>query len=224
MPLSRVLEPEEMAGAEEAAEYDRMDFSSTDDAFARRAAELASAGGWIVDIGCGNAKIPLAIAALLPASPVCAIEMSGEMLAVAVRNRVSAGDAARRVVFVRGDAKHLPFADGSVSLLVSNSLIHHIPDPRFVFREIARILKVDPQPRILIRDLLRPDSEAALAELAEKYSSGWSPSQRRLYEDSLHAALSLEEVREYASAAGLRGIRVRQVTDRHWSLETEPRM
>jgi ubiquinone/menaquinone biosynthesis C-methylase UbiE len=239
MPLSRVLEPEEMAGAEEASEYDLMDFSATDDAFARRAAELASPGGWIVDtgccivdIGCGNAKIPLAIAGLVPDSLVCAVEMSKEMLAVAVRNRakvcdaaVAAGtiDAAPRVVFVRGDAKNLPFAPASISLVVSNSLIHHIPDPRFVFREIARVLKVNDKandkPRILIRDLVRPESEAALSALAEKYSSGWSPSQRRLYEDSLHAALSLDEVREYAADAGLRGVRVQQITDRHWSLE-----
>jgi ubiquinone/menaquinone biosynthesis C-methylase UbiE len=226
MPLSRVLEPEEMAGAEEASEYDRMDFSATDDAFAQRAAELASPEGWIVDtgcwivdIGCGNAKIPLAIAALVPASPVCVVEMSSEMLAVAVRNRAKLCDAARRVVFVRGDAKNLPFAGQSISLVVSNSLIHHIPDPRFVFREIARVLKANDGPRILIRDLVRPESEAELSALAEKYSSGWSPSQRRLYEDSLHAALSLEEVREYAAGAGLRGVRVRQITDRHWSLE-----
>ncbi len=221
MPLSRVLEPEEMAGAEEAAEYDRMDFTGTDDAFAQRAAELASPGGWIVDIGCGNAKIPLAIAALVPASPVCAVEMSNEMLAVAVRNRAKASEAARRVTLVRGDAKNLPFAGQSISLVVSNSLIHHIPDPRFVFREIARIVRVNHGPRILIRDLVRPESEASLTALAEKYSSGWSPSQRRLYEDSLHAALSLEEVREYAAGAGLRGVRVEQVTDRHWSLEPE---
>ena len=44
MPLSRVLEPEEMAGADEAAEYDAMDFSSTDDAVRPKgAAELAQA-------------------------------------------------------------------------------------------------------------------------------------------------------------------------------------
>lgn len=221
MPLTRVLEPEEMAGAEEAAEYDAMDFSSTDELFARRAAELATPGGWIVDIGCGNAKIPLAIAPLAPQSPICAVEMSAEMLAVAVRQRAQAEGAARRIAFVRGDAKHLPFANGSVSLVISNSLIHHIPDSAAVFREIARIVRsTEGKPRILIRDLVRPASEAHLAEITEKYSSGWSPVQRRLYEDSLRAALSLEEVRSYAAAAGLRGVGIEQITDRHWSLET----
>ena len=221
MPLPRVLEPEEMAGADEAAEYDSMDFSETDNVFAQRAAELASPRRWIVDIGCGNAKIPLAIAALLPESRVCAIEMSSEMLAVAARNRAKASDAGRRVALIRGDAKNLPFPSHSASLVVSNSLIHHIPDPRSVFHEIARIIKAIGTPCILIRDLVRPNSEEELAALSEKYSSGWSPLQRRLYEDSLHAALSLEEVRAYAAEAGLRGVRVLQVTDRHWSLEPE---
>jgi ubiquinone/menaquinone biosynthesis C-methylase UbiE len=231
MPLARVLEPEEMAGAEEAAEYDRMDFGATDQAFAGRAAELARPGGWIVDIGCGNAKIPLEIARLAPQSPVCAVEMSQEMLAVAAGNRAKAGDAARRVVFVRGDAKHLPLAAGSVSLVVSNSLIHHIPDPALVFQEVARVIRIRNQrdrslqpahggARVLIRDLVRPDTEADLAALADKYSSGWSRLQRRLYVDSLRAALSLEEVREYAAGAGLNGVRVEQITDRHWSLES----
>jgi len=219
MPLTRVLEPEEMAGAEEAAEYDAMDFSSTDELFARRAAELATPGGWIVDIGCGNAKIPLAIAPLAPQSPICAVEMSAEMLAVAVRQRAQAEGAARRIAFVRGDAKHLPFANGSVSLVISNSLIHHIPDPGTVFREIARI--ADPaRPRVLIRDLVRPARETDLQELAAKYASGWSSLQKRLYVDSLRAALSLEEVRSYVAAAGLRGVGIEQITDRHWSLET----
>lgn len=236
MPLSRVLEPEEMAGADEAAEYDAMDFGATDELFVRRAAELVHARGgivdtgcrivdsgcWIVDIGCGNAKISLAIARLVPESPICAVEMSSEMLAVAVRHRAKAGDAARRVVFVRGDAKNLPFAAGSVGLVTSNSLIHHIPDPSRVFREVARIVNsARNQPRILIRDLVRPQSEVDLAAIAEKYAAGWSPLQRRLYVNSLRAALSLEEVREYAAAAGLRGVRVEQITDRHWSLESD---
>jgi ubiquinone/menaquinone biosynthesis C-methylase UbiE len=222
MALSRILEPEEMAGADEAAEYDAMDFSATDDAFAHRAAELARPGTWTVDIGCGNAKIPLAIAALAPSSRVCAVEMSSEMLAVAVGNRAKANSAARETAFVRGDAKRLPFASGSIGLIVSNSLIHHIPDPGRVFMEITRIAKdSERQPRVLLRDLLRPETKAGLAEIAAKYSSSWSPLQVRLYKDSLHAALSLEEVRAYASDVGFRGVRIEQITDRHWSLETD---
>src|SRR5579863_4023089 len=90
MPLPRVLEPEVMSGADEAVEYDEIDFSATDQLFAQRAAELATAAAvtLIADLGSGNAKIPLAMCPLLRyTTRVCALEMSTEMLAVAARNR-----------------------------------------------------------------------------------------------------------------------------------------
>ena len=91
MPLPRVLEPEVMSGAEEAGEYDEMDFSATDLLFAERAAQLVRGASGpvnlIADLGSGNAKIPLAMCPLLRPRPACAVEMSAEMLAVAARNR-----------------------------------------------------------------------------------------------------------------------------------------
>ena len=140
MPLPRVLEPEVMSGAEEAVEYDEMDFSATDRLFAQRAAELAAgaAVNWIADLGSGNAKIPLAMCPLLPgAARVCAVEMSTEMLAVAARNRARDGVDLQ---LVAADAKCLPFADRSVGMVTSNSLIHHIPNPRAVFQEVMRVV------------------------------------------------------------------------------------
>ncbi len=156
MPLPRVLEPEVMSGADEAVEYDEMDFSATDQLFAQRAVELATAAAvhWIADLGSGNAKIPLSMCPLLPsAARVCAVEMSTEMLAVAARNRARNGV---NLHLLAADAKRLPFADHSVGMITSNSLIHHIPDPRAVFQEIARIAR--PRAPILIRDLIRPEN------------------------------------------------------------------
>ena len=217
MPLPRVLEPEVMSGADEAVEYDEMDFSATDQLFAERAAELATAAAatWIADLGSGNAKIPLAMRALLPAAAhVCAVEMSTEMLAVAARNRAREGV---KLHLVAADAKHVPFASQSVGMITSNSLIHHIPDPRVVFHEIARIVR--PGAPILIRDLVRPESEKALDQLVEAHAAPWSPLQRTLFADSLHAALTLEEVRQMLDQCGLTDVKVAQITDRHWSAE-----
>lgn len=219
MPIPRVLEPEVMEGAGEAAEYDAMDFSATDLLFAERAAEMAARGvELVVDLGSGNAKIPLAMCPLLaPGVRVCAVEMSAEMLAVAAKNRARAGVSAARLRLVAGDAKRLPFADTSVGMVTSNSLIHHIPDPRAVFREIARVAR--PAGPILIRDLVRPESEPALQQLVETHATQWSPLQRRLFEDSLRAALTVDEVRRMLDECGLGGLSVTQITDRHWSVE-----
>ena len=219
MPIPRVLEPEVMEGAAEAGEYDEMDFSATDRLFAERAAEMASRGvDAVVDLGSGNAKIPLAMCPLLsPAVRVCAVEMSAEMLAAAARNRARAGVSAARLRLVAGDAKRLPFADTSVGMVTSNSLIHHIPDPRAVFREIARVARHGGP--ILIRDLVRPESEAVLQHLLETHAAQWSPLQRKLFEDSLRAALTVNEARRMLAECGLAGLSVTRITDRHWSAE-----
>lgn len=208
-----------MSGAEEAGEYDEMDFSAPDQLFAERAAQLARGAAspihWIADLGSGNAKIPLAICPLLPrATRVCAIEMSAEMLAVAKRNRASVEG---QVHFVNGDAKRVPFADRTVGMVTSNSLVHHIPDPRAVFQEIARIVR--PGAPILIRDLVRPDNQHSFRQLLETHASQWRPLQRQLFADSLHAALTLEEVRQILDHCGLADVGVTQITDRHWSAE-----
>jgi len=218
MPLPRVLEPEIMSSAEEAGEYDAMDFSATDQLFAERAAELARGALWIFDIGSGNAKIPLAMAALVtdPAC-ICAIEMSAEMLAAGVRNRLRVGADPRRLTFLRADAKRLPLPDASAELVTSNSLVHHIPDPRAVFREVARIVR--PDGNILIRDLVRPENEQELAQLVGIHARGSSDLQRRLFSDSLRAALTLSEVRGILAECGLAGVSLTKITDRHWSAE-----
>jgi ubiquinone/menaquinone biosynthesis C-methylase UbiE len=218
MPIPRVLEPEVMAGADEASEYDEMDFSATDQLFAERAAELARGVRSIVDIGSGNAKIPLAMCSLLPPrAAVCAVEMSAEMLRVAARNRARAGVSPGRLYLVSGDAKRLPFETRSIDMVTSNSVVHHIPDPREVFDEIARIAR--PGGPILIRDLARPESEAEVERLVGLHAPQASPLQRRLFADSLRAALTVNEVRQLVEECGLAGVTVAQVSDRHWSVE-----
>ena len=205
-----------MSGVDEAEEYDAMDFSETDRLFAERAAALAAGAKWIVDIGAGNAKIPLTVCSLLNnRARICAIDMSEQMLAVAAKHLD--GSPLHLIV---GDAKRLPFPDASVDLVISNSLIHHIPDPRFVLREIARISR--PDAALLIRDLVRPDSDAEVEHLVATYGAGWSSLQRRLFSDSFHAALTLQEMRECLDSCGLARASLAKVTDRHWSAEFPP--
>jgi ubiquinone/menaquinone biosynthesis C-methylase UbiE len=222
MPLPRVLEPEVMSGAEEAGEYDEMDFSATDQLFAEHAAQVARGAvfpiHWIADLGSGNTKIPLAMCPLLPRQTrVCAIEMSREMLAVAGRNCARVDASPSQVHLVNGDAKRLPLADRSAGMVTSNSLVHHIPDPRAVFQEIARIVR--PGAPILIRDLARPGNQQILEQLIQTYATQWRPLQRKLFADSLRAALTLEEVRQILDQCGLADVVVTQITDRHWSAE-----
>ena len=215
MALERILEPEAMFDPEEAAEYDAMDFSETDQLFAERAATLAAGADWIVDLGSGNAKIPVSLCALIrDRCRVCAVDMSYEMLRLAVKH-LNAGAA--KLYLLAADSKTLPFQDDAADVVLSNSLIHHIPDPATVFREIARI--AGRTGAILIRDLIRPDTEQELAHLLVLHANSCSELQRRLFSDSLRAALTVQEVRRYLDECGLKDVSVAKISDRHWSAE-----
>ncbi len=107
------------------------------------------------------------------------------------------------VEFRLGEIEHLPVADASVDVVISNCVINLSPDKPQVWREIARVLK--PGGRVAVSDmaLLRPLPEAVREEilayvgcvagavLIEEYAghlarpgsptSRWSPSPGRTF-------------------------------------------
>ncbi|HMN97335.1 MAG TPA: arsenite methyltransferase [Phycisphaerales bacterium] len=139
-------------------------------------------------LSCGN---PTAIAALRPgevvldlgagagfdcfvagpkvgaAGRVIGVDMTAEMLATARRN--VAGYRARsgldNVEFRLGEIEHLPVADASVDVVISNCVINLSPDKSQVWREIARVLR--PGGRVAVSDLalLRPLPESVRADV-----------------------------------------------------------
>ena len=216
--MERTLETEVMDTTEEAEEYDAMDFSATDTAFAEVAAALLGdvRGARVLDIGTGTAKIPLLLLGRRPDVSVLAVDMAGEMLRVAERNVAAAG-LAHACTLACMDAKALDVAPASFDLVMSNSLAHHVPEPLDLFREIARVAGVSGA--VLVRDLIRPESPEAAWAIVNRLAADDTERQRRLFFDSLCAALTLDEVRARVSAAGIEGARVVQCSDRHWSVE-----
>jgi ubiquinone/menaquinone biosynthesis C-methylase UbiE len=93
--------------------------------------------------------------------------------------------------------------------------VHHIPDPRAVFAEIARVAA--PGVTIFVRDLLRPADEATLKQLVRTYAGDANARQQKMFAESLHAALALDEVRALVAGVGFDPAGVRQTTDRHWT-------
>jgi hypothetical protein len=100
---------------------------------------------------------------------------------------------------------------------VSNSIVHHIPKPLVVFKQIARAAK--PTAGLLIKDLLRPTTIRQWKKLVQTYAGDCNPYQQNLFADSLRAALSLREVQALARQARLQNVTIQQVSDRHWTLE-----
>ncbi len=214
--MQRVLEPEVMDTWEEAAEYDAMDFTEVNAAFAQRAAELGPRSGRILDVGTGTARIPIAIAQMCPSWHLTGIDLSKNMLLIGARN-VEASGLQARIELELVDAKRLPYEGECFDMVISNSIVHHIPDPLPFFLEVKRVLK--PNGALLIRDLIRPIDEAAMDALADRIGAEYNAHQRKLFRDSLNAAFTLDEVKQLVEASGLEGVQVWQSSDRHWSVE-----
>jgi ubiquinone/menaquinone biosynthesis C-methylase UbiE len=145
---------------------------------------------------------------------VVAIDLAEHMLAVGRANVRQAG-LEERICLERCDAKQMPFASGSFAAVISNSIVHHIPDPPKVIAEMARVLA--PGGILFVRDLLRPEDDAAVRHLVATYAGDANEHQRQMFEDSLRAALTLAEVRGLVADLGFPSEGVRQTTDRHWT-------
>ncbi|MFN4257940.1 MAG: class I SAM-dependent methyltransferase [Gemmataceae bacterium] len=215
--LPRVLEPEVMDSAEEARDYDAMDHSAVNQAFA--ADFRAVWNGWnpVLDVGTGTAQIPIELCRQAPSAEVVGIDLAGHMLRLAAENVRRAG-CEQRIRLQQVDAKGLPFADAAFGAVMSNSIVHHIPEPAAVLAEMARVTK--PGGTIFVRDLLRPPDRTALRQLVDTYAGDANDHQRQLFAASLHAALTLAEIRALVAALGFDPDTVQQTTDRHWTWAT----
>jgi ubiquinone/menaquinone biosynthesis C-methylase UbiE len=216
--IPRILEPESMDGPEEVAQYDAMDHRAVNDRFV--ADFLAShgpcRGGEVLDVGTGTARIPIALALADAKARVVGFDLAPAMLERAARN-VSEAGLADRIRFVLGDAKTpTALGDARYEAVVSNTIVHHIPDPAPALA--AMVERLAPGGTLMIRDLARPDDQETLAALVERHAGEESPEARELFRASLHAALTLDEAAKLAAGAGLPADCVAMTSDRHWTL------
>lgn len=216
--ISRVLEPEAMETPEEVRQYDAMDHSAVNSRFVLDFLALHGpcAGGELLDVGTGTARIPIALANADSRARVLALDLSEAMLKQADANIAEAG-LSHRIRCHLGDAKSLVdlFGEGSFEGVVSNTIIHHIPSPTPVLEEMARL--VARGGTLLVRDLARPESYQEIVRLGETYAGSETPAARALFEASLGAALALGEIRAIVKSLGHFGNEVSMTSDRHWT-------
>jgi SAM-dependent methyltransferase len=179
-------------------------------------ADLAAVpDGADLGLGCGN---PQAIAGLAPgervldlgsgggfdaflaarqigaAGRVIGVDMTPEMIALSRANVRKAG--LDQVEFRLGEIEHLPVADASVDVIMSNCVINLAPDKAAVFREAFRVLA--PGGRLAISDTVAiGDVPAAIANDPEAYTG------------CVAGAAAVSDLEQMIAVAGFERVRVR---------------
>jgi SAM-dependent methyltransferase len=156
-------------------------------------------GERVLDLGSGGGiDVLLSARRVGPTGRAIGLDMTDEMLALALRNAAEAG--VTNAEFLKGHIEAIPLPADSIDVVISNCVINLAADKPAVFREIARVLK--PGGRmgvtdIVAEDRLTPDERAA----------------RGSYAGCIAGALSFSEFRAGLEAAGLADIRLTPTHD-----------
>lgn len=212
--IPRKLEPEVMDEKANAEAYAQADFSEVNqrfvDGFLDAFPECRS--GRVLDLGCGPADIPIRLAQTARQIGIVAIDASEAMLDWG-REAVEQADLEARVSLVLARLPDLPPLP-SFDAILSNSLLHHLPDPGVLWDCLRAAGK--PGAAIYVMDLCRPISEERARQIVEANAAEEDPILKTDFFNSLLAAFTPDEIRAQLAAAKLGSLRLELVSDRHW--------
>jgi arsenite methyltransferase len=151
-------------------------------------------GERVLDLGSGGGiDVILSAQRVGPSGRAFGLDMTDEMLELAVRNAAEAG--VTNVEFVRGTIESVPLPSSTIDVVISNCVINLAADKAAVFREIARVLR--PGGRVGVSDIVADDALSP-AERAERGS----------FAGCIAGALSFSEFRAGLAAVGLVDVEV----------------
>jgi SAM-dependent methyltransferase len=114
------------------------------------------------------------------------------------------------------DVRHTGLPEKSFDVIMCNRVLHHMPEPMPLWNEIKRLAK--PGALVLLRDLIRPESEEAAHSIVQSDAAGQSEILQKGWFVSLLAAFEFDEVEKQLDAAGLSSLQTRRLGDRYFDV------
>jgi len=214
--MNRVPEPEIMNGREQAWAYAMADFKAPNQMFVNffgRNFSGLQVTGSVLDLGCGPADIPIRFALQYPQCRVCGVDGAEAMLEYG-RQSINDRGLGDRITLIEGILPNITLPLDNYDALLSNSLLHHLDDPKVMWRTIKECGKKDAA--VLIMDLFRPVGQEEARKIVEKYSANEPAILKEDFYHSLLAAYSLDEVKKQLETAELAHLNIEQTSDRHF--------
>jgi SAM-dependent methyltransferase len=151
-------------------------------------------GERVLDLGSGGGiDVLLSARRVGPTGKAYGLDMTDEMLALAIRNAREAG--ATNVEFLKGYIEEIPLPAGTIDVVISNCVINLSTDKPRVFAEMARVLRDGG--RLGISDVVA-DDDLSPEQRAERGS----------YVGCIAGALTFADYRAGLVAAGFRSVEI----------------
>jgi ubiquinone/menaquinone biosynthesis C-methylase UbiE len=214
--MDRVLEPELMTEEENARAYAGADFSEAHQGYVSRFASLfpdTPAQAAALDLGCGPGDVTLRFGRRFSGWEIDAVDGSAAMLDQARLSLDREPDLRRRVHLFQAMLPDVTLAQACYQIVVSTSLLHHLPDPKVLWQTVRRFAA--PGAIVFVADLFRPPTPDDAAALIDRYAIGEPDVLRLDFYNSLLAAFTPAEVERQLTDAGLTTLKVQTVSDRH---------
>lgn len=212
--MDRVLEPELMDDPNQAGAYASADFAKENQGFVDRFKDYFPefSQGRVLDLGCGPADILIRFATLYPNCQAMGVDASAPMIQLGEQAVKQAGLADR--ISLRCERYEEVAGARIVDAVLSNSLLHHLPNPLQFWQKLRQLVK--PGAPVLVMDLLRPDSPEAAQAIVDQYAANEPAILRRDFYNSLLAAFTEDEIGSQLARMNLTRLLIDIPDDRHW--------
>ncbi len=217
--MERIAESELMEKKEQVISYDKADFSEGEvnlinqiNHYLLKKNIFLNEKDLIVDLGCGPGNISKKLAIKWPNTEVVGIDGSKEMIMRAEHNkRICVNQRnLKNLRYICSDIKEIKLNNflpkKEISLLVSNSLIHHITYLEDFFNTIISLSNNSTVN--FHKDLKRPIDEKSALELKAKCSTKYNEILTNDYYASLRASYTLKELKNFTLENDLSSLEV----------------